>query len=57
MKNQSIVKGFKLQGRVTGVTEIVAAPVNRKRVERLENAANRQGVVFIKDSKTNRFRL
>lgn len=57
MKNQNVVKGFKLQGRVTGVTEIVAAPVNRKRVERLENAANRQGVVFIKDSKTNRFRL
>lgn len=55
MKNQ--VKGLKLQGRNTGVTEIVAASVNRQRVERLENAANRQGVVFIKDTKTNRFKL
>ncbi len=57
MKNQKQVKGLKLQGRNTGVTEIVAAPVNRQRVERLENAANRQGVVFIKDARTNRFRL
>lgn len=51
------MKQFKLQGRNTGVTEIVAPSVNRQRVERLEKAENRQGVVFIKDSKTNRFKL
>ena len=51
------MKQFKLQGRNTGVTEIVAPSVNRQRVERLEKAENRQGVVFIKDAKTNRFRL